>query len=328
MTSSIALATFNGAEYLAQQLESFRRQDCLPDELVVSDDASTDDTISVLEAFAADAPFPVRIHRNPSNLGFAQNFSRALSLCTGDLIFLSDQDDYWFPTKIETIASLAQDDEHTQVFINDAELTDDDLNPAGVTKLGQIRSTRMSDDAFVQGSCVAVRREFLRLILPVPPEPWGHDAWIVGFARALGRARIVPEALQYYRRHSANASQFIANDPRKLPRLLLVRQMLSHSKGFWRDESARIGIWSDRLDLILAGGHAGPEMTGELQDLSRRLTAKQAALQVRLALLEKPRPRRMLPVAAMLLRGRYQHFAGLRTAVRDILAPQAMIGPK
>jgi glycosyltransferase involved in cell wall biosynthesis len=320
MTSSIALATFNGAAYLAQQLESFGRQGRLPGELVVSDDASTDDTVSILEAFAAGAPFPVRIHRNPSNVGFAQNFSHALSLCTGDLVFLSDQDDCWFPTKIETIESLAKGDEHTQVFINDAELTDDRLNPAGVTKLGQIRSTRMSDDAFVQGSCVAVRREFLRLILPVPPAPWTHDAWIAGFARALGTARIVPEVLQYYRMHSSNASTFVANDTRKLPRLLLVRRMLWDNKQFWRDESARIEIWRDRLDLILAGGHAGPEMTGELQDLSRRLAAKQAALQARLMILEKPRPRRIVPVAAMLLRGRYRHFAGMRTVLRDILS--------
>ena len=320
MTSSIALATFNGAAYLAEQLESFRRQERLPDELVVSDDASTDGTISVLEAFAAGAPFPVRIHRNPSNIGFAQNFSRALSLCTGDLVFLSDQDDCWFPNKIETIESLAEVDERTQVFINDAELTDDDLNPAGVTKLSQIRSTRMADDAFVQGSCVAVRREFLQLILPVPPAPWSHDAWIMGFARALGRARIVPETLQYYRRHSSNASAFVANDPRKLPRLLLVRNMLSDNRGFWRDESARIEIWRDRLDLILAGGSAGLEMTAELQALSSRLAAKHAALQARLTILAKPRPLRILPVAAMLLRGRYRLFAGLRTTCRDVLA--------
>lgn len=324
MRVSIALATYNGALYLEQQLESFRRQDRLPDELVVSDDASVDDTLSILESFAAEAPFEVRVRSNPANVGFAQNFSSALSMCTGDLVFLSDQDDYWFPTKLETIGRLAETDTRSQVFINDAELTDEDLDPTGLTKLGQIRSAWMSADAFVQGSCVAVRRDFLNLALPIPPAPWGHDSWIVGFARALQRSVVVREVLQYYRRHESNASQFIANEPRALPRwrLLWERSPLgvgTDGRRWLRDESTRTELFSRRVQQLLAGGAVNREMAGDLGALAGRLVAKQAALQARLALLDRPRPRRILAVSAMLCRGEYSQFAGVRTASRDML---------
>jgi glycosyltransferase involved in cell wall biosynthesis len=324
MRVSIALATFNGAPYLEQQLGSFQRQQRLPDELVVSDDASTDDTVSILESFAADAPFAVRIRRNPTTVGFAQNFGNALSMCTGDLVFLSDQDDYWFPTKIETIESIARTDARSQVFINDAELTDEDLNPTGLTKLGQIRSAWMSDDAFVQGSCVAVRRGFLDLILPIPPAPWGHDAWIVGFARGLGRSLVVRQVLQLYRRHSSNASQFIANEPRTLSRRRLLWERMpllgaTDHRGWLHDESTRTELFARRVRQLLAAGAVDREMAVDLGCLADSLTAKQAALQARLALLEKSRPLRIPPVSAMLSRGQYSHFAGVRTAGRDIL---------
>ena len=95
MNLSIALATYNGAVYLKEQLESIAAQTRTPDELVISDDQSTDDTLRVIEEFAATAGFPVRLSVNEANLGIAKNFEKAISLCRGDLIFLSDQDDVW-----------------------------------------------------------------------------------------------------------------------------------------------------------------------------------------------------------------------------------------
>src|SRR5271168_2200141 len=90
---SVALCTYNGERFLSRQLASMLQQSRLPDELVVCDDRSTDNTIEILQDFSASAGFPVKITRNEHNLGFVANFERAIQLCQGDLIALSDQDD-------------------------------------------------------------------------------------------------------------------------------------------------------------------------------------------------------------------------------------------
>ena len=108
MRISIAMTTYNGSKYLKEQLDSFTKQTHLPDELVVTDDGSSDDTLEILENFAKKASFEVLIFRNNTNLGYAMNFGHAIGLCTGDLIFLSDQDDIWFPEKIETVSRFVE----------------------------------------------------------------------------------------------------------------------------------------------------------------------------------------------------------------------------
>src|SRR5215217_2190591 len=100
MRISIAMATYNGAGYLQEQLESFLSQTRQPDELIVCDDGSGDATLDILERFRQSVPFAVQIHRNETRLGFTKNFEKALLKCSGDLVFLSDQDDVWFAPKV------------------------------------------------------------------------------------------------------------------------------------------------------------------------------------------------------------------------------------
>ena len=97
---SVALCTYNGAQYLPDQLESIVAQTRLPDELVVGDDHSTDDTVNILEDFAAGAPFPVRLHVNETNLGVVKNFEATILRCQGNLTALCDQDDVWLRNKV------------------------------------------------------------------------------------------------------------------------------------------------------------------------------------------------------------------------------------
>jgi glycosyltransferase involved in cell wall biosynthesis len=215
MKISIAMATYNGSKYIQEQLDSFVTQTRKPDELVVCDDNSTDETVSILNQFAKDAPFEVRVFVNKENLGYSQNFSRSLSLCTGDLVFLSDQDDVWFSNKIQLVENLAKEDKYSQIFMNDAELTYQDLTTTGLTKLGQIRALGMSEDKFWMGCCMAVHKDFLQLLLPIPEQFKGHDVWLVQFGEALQCRKIIPQALQFYRRHESNTSSFIANQTQK-----------------------------------------------------------------------------------------------------------------
>lgn len=97
---SIAMATFSGARWLEAQLSSSAAQTLLPDELVVTNDGSTDDTAAVVAAFAARAPFPVRFTINPERLRFNGNFARAIALTRGNVVFISDQGDLRYPDKI------------------------------------------------------------------------------------------------------------------------------------------------------------------------------------------------------------------------------------
>src|SRR5438270_1073780 len=103
-TVSVAMATFNGERYLKTQLDTIARQSVLPTELVVSDDGSNDQTLSVVADFARSAPFQVTTVRNETRLGFADNFLQAARLCEGDAVAYADQDDFWLSHKLEVCA--------------------------------------------------------------------------------------------------------------------------------------------------------------------------------------------------------------------------------
>ncbi|WP_280564785.1 glycosyltransferase [Chromohalobacter sp. 48-RD10] len=212
------MATYNGARYIEEQLQSFVEQTRQPDELIITDDCSSDQTEAIVREFATTAPFAVEFHRNQESLGYCGNFSAALTKTTGDLVFLSDQDDVWFPEKIEYMLNVAEHNSEALVLMNDATLTDGELNEVGLTKIGQIKSAGFSMKSFVMGCCCAIRRELLDLSLPIGNGYKGHDNWLVFFAEGLDAKLIEEKSLQYYRRHESNESQFIANRTTKVTR--------------------------------------------------------------------------------------------------------------
>lgn len=211
MKISIAMATYNGENYILEQLESFVMQTRQPDELVITDDCSTDSTIDVLKNFQKNAPFTVKIYINESNLGYTQNFNKALLLCSGDLVFLSDQDDVWFDDKLEYMVNLLKQHVDQSVFMCDAELTNEVLSPSGVTKQMQIKRLRGKLNGFVTGCCIMVKKDFLDQVLPIPEYFKGHDNWIVNLSDALNQRYVDSKVLQYYRRHGSNESISLSN---------------------------------------------------------------------------------------------------------------------
>lgn len=213
---SIALAAFNGARFLPQQLESFSAQTVLPDELTISDDCSTDETAEIIREYARAAPFPVKFFGNPKNFGSTVNFEKAISLCSGDIIFLSDQDDIWLPTKIEKIAAEFETNARLGLIFTDAELVDEDLAPLGVnlcdltfqTKYRRIETRRemlelLLPRNYVTGATMAFRAEFREFFLPFPlgiPEMI-HDAWIALTITSISDFKFLDEPLIKYRQH-------------------------------------------------------------------------------------------------------------------------------
>ena len=167
----------------------------------------------------------MQIYRNEKNLGYIRNFEKSLSLCTGDIIFLSDQDDVWFESKVNNVVAnfIARDD--VFVVANDAEITGEKLERTGFTAVGQVISAGLPIESFFVGCCMAFRSEFKALALPIPHEIYSHDGWINVLANRLGCRHSIPDVLQFYRRHGNNASQSVTTSKRRAAgwRLLLER---------------------------------------------------------------------------------------------------------
>lgn len=322
MKVSVALATYNGAEYLQEQLDSYVRQDRQPDELIACDDASTDGSLAILEAFARTAPFAVHIHRNPANAGFIRNFDSALSLCTGDVIFLSDQDDVWFPEKIATACAALAEDPEPLLFVHDAELVGEDLTALGLTTFGQVRAQGWSEREFTQGSCFAMRRELLEWVLPLPDAYPFHDVWIADLAHDLGAVLISERRLQLFRRHEANASPIEMGG-----RAGWRRRMLKLRDSVVEDErpplarrAAMIRMRIERLNAVSYGADAGKRSRRRQAVLAvDALEATLHAIGARLAVLREDRPRRTVDVLRLLRRGEYAQFSGVRSALLDMV---------
>lgn len=215
MRLSVALCTFNGERFLPDQLASIRAQERLPDELVACDDGSTDRTVELLRAFAADSPFRVRVEVNPTRLGSSDNFARAVSLCTGDLVALCDQDDVWLSGKLATLEAALAAVPGASFAFSDADVVDETGKPLGYTlwkaiRFGWAERRRFAAGAGfecllrryrVTGATLMFRAALRELILPVPAG-WVHDAWIGLVLSAVGRGFPLAEPLIQYRQHA------------------------------------------------------------------------------------------------------------------------------
>lgn len=201
MKISVTIATYNGANYLEEQLESLMNQTMLPDEIIISDDNSSDSTPVIINNFKKGVSLNVKFVLNDrNNRGYTHNFINALKYVTGDLIFLSDQDDVWFPEKIETIYSEAIISSKL-LFMHDADYTNHLLEKIGLTTLQKFALTKKNPEEFVSGSVMAFKKELLDMAVSIPPNFVGHDNWIAGIAQALDSVKIVNVSLMYYRRH-------------------------------------------------------------------------------------------------------------------------------
>lgn len=208
---SIALCTYNGEKYLREQLDCFANQTRLPDEVVVSDDGSTDRTLEILRAWAEEVSFPVRIQRNAKNLGYARNFQETILRCSGSLVFPSDQDDYWFPEKLERMEKVFLEKPETTfaacgTLYSNSRLepySEDEMKRRGMTNAGTASAYGL---ARKQTGCgIAVRRDLLEKVFPCPPA-WPHDMWICCVMPFLGESVFLEEKLIKHRDHEESVT--------------------------------------------------------------------------------------------------------------------------
>lgn len=330
-TLSVAMATYNGARFLPRQLDSLLAQSRRPDELVVADDGSTDDTLAILEAFGRTAPFPVRLHRNGNQLGYKANFLHCAALCAGDLIAFSDQDDVWLPGKLAAQEKRLADP-GVLLSTHRVLLIDREGRSAGRTFQQFRMPARFTFETappfcYNLGFTLVFRRELLRFsddwALSVDENVAGqrmaHDQWFCFLATALGAVSFDAEVLAHYRQHDNNASGSRIAAPRAMP----TRSLAAERAAEYRCRELAAASRRDEL-LRMAARMDTPERRQRLARAAGIYGAYDDALRRRRSLFETASPFKGLRLLSRaLLHGDYRvdsnwHF-GLRSAVRDML---------
>lgn len=261
MKISVAMCTYNGARFLHDQLASLVVQQRLPDELVVYDDCSQDNTAALLHQFAESAPFPVRIHLNETNLGSTANFDLAITKCEGDIIALCDQDDVWSPEKLHVFEQRFSESPEISLIFTDASLIDES-GQLYRTKLWhtlqfdqRLQEVIKSPAAFevlcqrqlVTGATMAFRASFKDLVLPIPRDiPLIHDGWIALMISLAGRLEPLDQTLIMYRQHEAQQMGAPVDGPSLTPQGVLAKSQ--HHYNFAGELKKLEAVW-ERVQL-------------------------------------------------------------------------------
>jgi glycosyltransferase involved in cell wall biosynthesis len=271
---SVAMATYNGARYLEQQLESIASQRLRPAELVVHDDGSTDETLDVLTAFASECPFPVHVRVCETSGGFADAFLHAATLCTGEFVAFCDQDDVWLPGKLTAVvAALRAPD--VVLAVHPCSVVDDDLRPVGraFPKIAPGVSPPLSTDPWlpVPGMAMTFDRSLIDGVdwhrrppsHDLPGRPVRHDEWVYALARSVGSVAFLPQPLVLYRQHVKNVTG--------APTESRAASALATGRAYY----------SARRDQADAWSHTFSELADREQDAARRERLRRASASYR-----------------------------------------------
>jgi glycosyltransferase involved in cell wall biosynthesis len=213
---SVALCTYNGEKYLREQLDSLFNQTLKPDEIIVSDDMSTDSTLTILREYEfKDISILFRILDNQQKRGVFNNFPYVISQCKGDIIFTCDQDDYWLPTKIQKHMQVHEKASNIDLVFSNADVVSNNINNYlyPLWEKNSIVDYKNGQASFaslvikgrsIAGCCMSFKKILIYKILPFPKEIY-HDDWIATNACLVGEIRGINESLIKYRQHSDNA---------------------------------------------------------------------------------------------------------------------------
>lgn len=324
MKISVAMTTCNGASYLREQLDSIIAQTRIPDEVIVCDDRSSDETPELLREYAQRSPCPMKMVVNDERLGSIKNFEKAIELCSGDLIALCDQDDVWRQHKLMVIEAAFEADPDLGLVLTNADLIDrngtplrGDLWSRGLFKRSRQRAldgARRYDLLLglpiATGATMAFRSGFKPILLPIPEAPtYFHDRWITVLVAALGRVAIIPEKLMAYRLH--RQQQLGVG---KMP--LAFKALIPHR------------CWSDAIALAELDERLRDNSTWSIEpDFLRALTDRQRHIAARSKFSRNP-IRRLKQVATEIRSGRYNLYPyGFIVSLQDLLVGTATSPP-
>lgn len=223
---SVVMTSYNGARFISEQIQSILPQLGESDELIISDDCSTDDTVALIRSFNDSR---IRLFQNSVNVGLGRNIAQCMNRANGELIFFCDQDDIWEPDKVEKCRSALMSHDlviHNGIFMD---------------KRGQQQNRTIFQYRYpvlnywknlirnsCVGACMALRRDLLKMLLPIPEDIPMHDWYIFLCAlRMKKRIKVVGDKLILYRRHGGNSSPTgNGKSPHSLPEMLSWRWKL------------------------------------------------------------------------------------------------------
>ena len=225
-TISVCMATYNGEQYIEEQLDSIIS--CLnrEDELVISDDGSKDGTIQIIEKYKERFP-NIKFLKGPQ-LGVIKNFENAITHAKGDIIFLSDQDDIWERNKVEVVRKAFLYNPNTKVILHNALIVNGKGETTGLTFFDFRKSARgllrnLYKNSYI-GCCMAFLSPFREAFLPFPDNIEMHDWWIGLVAERESASLLIEDCLIRYRRHDKNVSA-MAHHP--IPKMIKNRIILT-----------------------------------------------------------------------------------------------------
>ena len=197
------MATYNGEKYIKEQVSSILQQLGEDDELIVSDDGSTDSTLDVVASFHDPR---IKVFNGPQT-GLTYNFENAIKNANGDYLFLSDQDDVWESNKVERMMEALRYDD---LVVSDAWISDENAVSTGKSLYDIYKPHKgfwptLYHTTYI-GCCMAFRRKILKKLLPFPPHIIMHDYWIGQIADLYYKTSYIPDKLLRYRRHGNNSS--------------------------------------------------------------------------------------------------------------------------
>ena len=200
---SVALCTYNGERYISSQLDTIINQTYPNIEIIVVDDRSTDQTISILKSYQEAGK--IKLYQNETNLGFIKNFEKAISLCNGEYIALSDQDDLWDLNKIEILVKSIKN--HVLIY-SDSEFANSEGESMGKVKSQYHNFAKGDSMAFILDYCtpghaILFKKELINYLFPFP-ENMFHDWWITFAAINLGEITYIKDCLVKYRQHETS----------------------------------------------------------------------------------------------------------------------------
>lgn len=207
---SVCMSTYNGEKYLKRQLDTILEQLGPEDELVISDDSSSDRTIDIIKSYADKR---IRLFENKHFKSPVFNLEFALKQAGGEYIFLADQDDVWLPGRVQKMSEKLL--EYDLVVCN-AFIVDQDEKVIHESYFDWKGSgsgfwKNLRKNSFL-GCALAFNRKILHAVLPFPQKIIMHDVWIGLMAESLGKVDFLDEKLMLYRRHTDNVTASIDRD--------------------------------------------------------------------------------------------------------------------
>lgn len=210
MKISVCMATYNGEVYIQQQLESILQQLTANDEVIISDDGSTDSTLKIIQEYKKRYS-RIYLNKNPKNKSLIKNFENAIQQSSGDIIFLSDQDDIWTHDKVRKIMDIFINNPQISLIITDASIIDNNgqcvadsfFKLRGKFSSGVVKNILKNK---YHGCVMAFKKEILQYCLPFPNKIPMHDMWIGIVNDIYGKTYYLDEPLVKYRRHEKNVT--------------------------------------------------------------------------------------------------------------------------